>query len=193
MAGSSPAKRMKICLRKGHYRERGKRWRIRVDTGAAGDPGRGRGAVPALRRRLLAAEGRGGRLSARIPPGDGRGRLARHRDAAAIWRQRARHHRGGGNDAGRRPIRRRVQRRLGDPHEHFRAAPGRRLRQRRAETPLSAAADRRPTKRPASPSPSPIPGSTRPGSRQKPSETATITSCRAARSGSRPRRSPRRC
>ena len=38
---------------------------------------------------------------------------------------------------------RRVQRRLGGAHEHFRAAPGRRVRQRRAEAALSAAADRR--------------------------------------------------
>ena len=38
-------------------------------------------------------------------------------------------------------IRRRPVRRLGDPHQHLRAAPDRRARHRRAEAPLAAAAD----------------------------------------------------
>ena len=45
----------------------------------------------------------------------------------------------------------RVQRRLGGAHEHLRAASGRRLRHRRAEAPVSAAADRRARRRPALP------------------------------------------
>ena len=45
-------------------------------------------------------------------------------------RRRARHHRSGGGDAGGGAVGRRDVRRLGGPHEHFRAQPGRRVRQR---------------------------------------------------------------
>ncbi len=95
------------------------------DTGAAGDTRRSCAPVRALWRRVLAEKGRGGRFPARVPPGDGRGGVARNCNAGSLWRQRARHYGSGNPDAGGRSIGRRVQRRLGDPHEHLRAASGR--------------------------------------------------------------------
>ena len=53
----------------------------------------------ALRRRLLAEEGQGGRLSRRLPQGAGRCRLARHLHSRGVWRLRPRHHRCRDHDA----------------------------------------------------------------------------------------------
>src|SRR5215469_14487474 len=61
-------------------RERGGRHDLWFDTGATGDPRRGVAAVRAVWRRILAEERRGGRVSARIPCGDGRRGLARYCD-----------------------------------------------------------------------------------------------------------------
>ena len=50
-----------------------------------------------------------------------------------IWRRRARHHRGGDDDAGDRRVGRRHVGRLGRAHEHLRPQPGRGVRHRGAE------------------------------------------------------------
>src|SRR5579883_976546 len=91
---------------------------------AAGYSRGGPQIVRALRRRVLAREGRRWRFPARVSSRDGAGRLARHRDADGLWRQRPWHLRGGGADAGGRRIGRRVFGRLGDPYEHLRPEPG---------------------------------------------------------------------
>ena len=70
-------------------------------------------------------------------------RMARHRHAGRVRRRRPRHHRGGDHDAGDRRIRRRHERGIGRPHQHFRPSSRRRVRHRRAEAPHAAAADRR--------------------------------------------------
>ena len=132
-----------LCLDHESSQAAGRGDDLHIDGGAAGNPRRSVAAVRAVWRRLLARKGHRGWLSARISPGDGRGGLARYRDAPGIWRERARHHRGGGTDAGGCRKRRRVFGRLGDPHEHLRAASGRGFRQRRTKATLFAAVDRR--------------------------------------------------
>ncbi len=83
------------------------------------------------------------RIPARVPPGAGQGRLARHRHARGVRRRRPRHHRSGADDAGDRRVGRRPVRRLGRAHEHLRSQSGGRVRHRGAEAALPAAADRR--------------------------------------------------
>ncbi len=94
----------------------------------------------ALRRRLLAEEGQGGRLSRRLPPRAGRRRLARHLHSRGIWRLWPRHHRCRDHDADDRRIRRRHVRRLRRAYERVRAQSRGRVRHRGA-VPAHAAAD----------------------------------------------------
>ena len=98
-------------------------------------------AVRALRRRLLAGEGPQRRVPARTAHARRASRMARHRHAGGIRRRRSRHHRGRDHDAGDCRVRRRHERRVGDPHQHLRPAARRRIRNRRAEAPHAAAAD----------------------------------------------------
>jgi quercetin dioxygenase-like cupin family protein len=90
-------------------------------------------AVRAIRRRILAEEGQGRRLSVRAARRARAGRLARHRDARGVRRRGPRHLRGGDPDAGDRGIRRRLLGCIGRAHEYLRPQPGRGVRHRRAK------------------------------------------------------------
>ena len=63
------------------------------------DPRRRGKDLRAVRRRLLAEKGQGGRLSRRLPQGAGGCRLARHLHSRGIWRLGPRHHRCRDHDA----------------------------------------------------------------------------------------------
>ena len=70
------------------------------------------------------------------------GRLARRRHAGGSRRRRLGRHRSGADDAHRRRVGRGDERLFGDPYEHFRPPPHRRLRHGGAKAAISAAADR---------------------------------------------------
>src|SRR3954471_500533 len=85
----------------------GTRHGFRLLARAGGDPRRRRRRLPPLRRRLLAGLRGRGALPPRIPPGDGRRRLARHHHAGGAWRRRAGRDGSGDHDAHGGAVRRR--------------------------------------------------------------------------------------
>ncbi len=80
-------------------------------------------------------------ISAGVPRRARRRRLARHLHARGLWRRRPRRLRSRDHDADDRGVGGRAVGRVRGTYEHFRAQPGRRVRQRGAEAP-HAAADR---------------------------------------------------
>ena len=117
-----------------------------------------------LRRRLLAGARRGRRIPARVPPRDGRGRLAGHHHAGGVRRRRPGRDRGGDHDARGGQPRRRHGRGLHGAHQPVRPAPDRGVRHAGAEGALAAAAGAGAGPVPSA-SPSPTPASTPPPSR----------------------------
>ncbi len=91
-----------------------------------------------LRRRILAQDRRERNFSRSVCRCVCRGRLARHRHAGGIRRRGPRPHRSRPNDAGRDAIGRGLQRRVGDPSQHFRPDAGGEIRHRCAEGPSPA-------------------------------------------------------
>ena len=82
-----------------------------------------------------------------------------------VRRLGARHHRSGGDDAGGCRVGRRHERRVEHPHAGVRLAAGRAVRHRRSRSSGCFRPSSRAKTRSALPSPSPMPGSTRPSSR----------------------------
>ena len=120
------------------------------DRRPGSDPRSDHQHLRALRRRLLAEEGQGGRISRRLPPRARRCRLARHLHARGIWRLGSRHHRSRDHDAGDRQIRRGHVGRFRGAYERVRAQSGGGVRHEEQKRRMLPPIDRGRATRPAS-------------------------------------------